>query len=260
MLEVYNRVDLATAQSHYSAKLVQRQGLNVPIYTVSCGIDLQRFHPAPHIDRNNCLSRYGLDPKKKIFLFVGRVDGEKKIDILLHALALLERDDIQLAIAGRGSAMDGLRALVAALQLDEKVRFTGFVPNKDLHLLLNSVDIFVMPSEAELLSLASLEAMASARPVVLADAAALPELVSHGVNGYLFRPGDPVNAAHYLELLADHPERWSEMGQASLKRAQHHSLGTTIVKFESLYAALLANVFLPHLTKAMMSELYVDPA
>jgi 1,2-diacylglycerol 3-alpha-glucosyltransferase len=252
MLDTYNRVDVATAQSQRAADLVRMQGLRVPIFPVSCGIDLKRFHPDPSADRTACRARYGLDPKRTIFLFVGRVDGEKKIDVLLRALSLLERDDIQLAIAGRGSAMEELKALAASLQLGERVHFTGFVPNEDLHVLLNSVDIFTMPSEAELLSLASLEAMASARPVLLANAVALPELVTPGVNGYLFRPSDPVDAARCIALLANHPERWAEMGQASLKRAKYHGLDNTLLKYELLYEALLADDALSELQEQVL--------
>lgn len=241
MMEVYNRVDVATAQSRNAADLIRKQGLRVPVYPVSCGIDLKRFYPDEAADRRACRERYGLDPDRKVFLFVGRVDAEKKLDVLLRAMAHLERDDVQLAIAGRGEALKDLQTLAAELGLgDDKVHFTGFIPNEDLHLLLNSVDIFVMPSEAELLSLATLEAMASGRPVLVANAVALPELVTEGVNGYLFRPGDPLDAAKYMELLASQPERWAEMGQASLVRAQYHGLDNTLRQYEMLYERLLA--------------------
>jgi len=92
-----------------------------------------------------------------------------------------------------------------------------------------------MPSDAELLSIASLEAMACGRPMLLADAVALPELVTPGVNGYLFKRGDADDAAHYMELLADQPERWKEMGKASHDRAQIHSLENTVQRYEELY-------------------------
>jgi 1,2-diacylglycerol 3-alpha-glucosyltransferase len=240
MMEVYNRVDVVAAQSKNAVELIRAQGLRVPIFPVSCGIDLKRFYPDPHIDRDACCERYKLDPKRKLFLFVGRVDAEKKLDVLLNAISHLKRKDIQVAIAGRGAAMQELQALAKTLNLGEQVRFTGFIPDEDLHPLLNSVDIFVMPSEAELLSLATLEAMACARPVLLANAIALPELVSEGVNGYLFKPGDAVDAARYMELLANQPERWPEMGKASLEKAQFHGLDNTVQQYEMLYEKLLS--------------------
>lgn len=239
MLEVYNRVHIVTAQSKNAANLVRNQGLRPPVFPVSCGIDLHRFRPDPNIDWRSCRERYGLDPNRKVFLFVGRVDGEKMLHILLEAMSLLKRDDVQLGIAGRGSAKEGLVALAEELKLGERVRFTGFIPNEDLHPLLNSADVFVMPSEAELLSLATLEAMACARPVLLANAVALPELVTEGVNGYLFKPSEPADAAKYIDLMASEPERWPAMGQASLEKAQFHGLDNTVSQYEMLYEHLL---------------------
>jgi 1,2-diacylglycerol 3-alpha-glucosyltransferase len=242
MLQTYNHMEIVTTQSRAAAKLTHAQGLRVPAYPVSCGIDLGRFHPDSSIDRLACRARYGIDPNRTVFLFVGRVDKEKRVDVLLRALHRLQRDDIQLVVAGRGAASDELQALSKSLSLGDRVRFTGFIPNEDLHVLLNSVDIFTMPSEAELLSIASLEAMACARPVLLADAVALPELVTHGVNGFLFEPGNPEDASRYMSLLADQRREWGKMGRASLEKARDHSLENTIRRYEELYQLLLEGV------------------
>jgi 1,2-diacylglycerol 3-alpha-glucosyltransferase len=239
MLDAYNRMGLVVAQSQASADLIRARGLHRPVFRVSCGIDLGRFRLDSSIDRLACRQRFGLDPRRTIFLFVGRVDKDKRIDVLLHAMSHLKRDDIQLVIAGRGGASEYYEALARSLNLGRRVHFTGFVPNEDLHVLLNSIDIVTMPSDAELLSIASLEAMACGRPMLLADAVALPELVTPGVNGYLFKRGDPEDAAHYMQLMADQPERWMEMGKASHERAQIHSLENTVQRYEELYKKCL---------------------
>ena len=243
MLALYNQLHVATAQSRASADLMRAQGLRIPVYPVSCGIDLRRFNPQPNMDRGTLRLRYGLDPDRKIFLFVGRIDSEKRLDILLRAMKLLNRDDIQLAIAGHGAAHQNLQNLTDELGLGERVRFTGFVPAEDLPGLLNSVDIFTMPSEAELLSIATLEAMSTGRPVLLADAVALPELASNGVNGYLFRPGDPADAAKRMAQLADHPEKWARMGLRSQEKANLHSMEYTLRQYESLYSDLQVGAY-----------------
>ncbi len=241
VLSAYNQMDVVTVQSRVAAEMIRGRGLRVPVFPVSCGIDLNRFRPDTNADREACRARYGIDPKKIVFLFVGRVDKEKRVDVLLHAMHQLKRDDIQLVIAGQGSAAGEYQALAKNLNLGERVRFTGFIPNEDLHILLNSVDIFTMPSEAELLSIASLEAMACARPVLLANAVALPDLVTPGKNGYLFKAGDAKDAACHMEMLANQRDRWEEMGKASLEKAQYHSLENTIQRYEALYQHVLAN-------------------
>lgn len=239
MLMTYNQLHVATAQSKASAGLMKSHGLRIPVYPVSCGLDLRRFHPLPSVDRCAVRERYGIDPQKKIFLFVGRVDKEKCLDVLLYAMKQLSRDDVQLVIAGHGTEREKLENLTKELELGERVHFTGYIPRDDLPLLLNSVDVFTMPSQAELLSIASLEAMACGRPVMLANAVALPELVTVGGNGYLFEPGDPASAAHYINVLADQPEVWARMGALSVEKARYHGMESTIRQYEDLYVTLL---------------------
>jgi len=123
--------------------------------------------------------------------------------------------------------------------LGQRVKFIGFVPDEDLSALYNSTDIFVMPSTAELQSIATLEAMACGKPVLCANAQALPELVTNGLNGYLFTPNDPADAAHRIDQLMIEHSRWAAMGQASIAIATHHSLTHTIRHYEELYTSLL---------------------
>ncbi len=243
MLLTYNCLDVAAAPSRTAADILRRNGLRVPVYPISCGVDLARFRHIPDLDRVAVRRRYQLDPQKTLFLFVGRTDGEKRIDLILRAFQSLPRQDIQFAIAGRGAALASLQALARDLALGDKARFLGFVSAEDLPLLLNSADVFVMPSEAELLSIASLEAMACARPMLLARAQALPELVEPGSNGYLFEPGNLRDAARCIALLADHPAQWDRMGAASLKKVQSHSLENTLHSYEKLYDGLLSGAF-----------------
>lgn len=240
LLGVYNRLDVVTAPSRTAANILRKQGLRVPVYPISCGIDLGQFHPDGGVERASWLERYQLDPQRRIFLFVGRVDAEKRLDVLLDALRQVDRDDIQLAVAGKGAHLAALKAMAEGYHLGDRVRFLGFVPDTDLPALLNSADIFAMPSEAELLSIASLEAMASGRPMLAAESQALPELVHQGVNGLLFRPGDAADAARAMAWLADHPEQWTAMGAASLEKARQHSLENSVRSYEQIYEMALA--------------------
>ncbi len=247
VLEVYNQVDMVTAQSPVARKILRSQGLRRPVHSISCGIDLKHFYPNPDTDRNACRTHYQLDTTKTIFLFVGRVDREKRIDTLIRAFQLMPRQDIQLAIAGHGAASGELEKLAEQLNQKERVRFLGPISAKALPVLLNSIDIFVMPSTAELLSIATLEAMACGRPVLLANAGALSGLAKHNVNGFLFEPENAADAARYIEMLADQRQRWEDMGKASRLISQSHSLEETLAQYEMLYEGLLKNIPLTHL-------------
>ena len=249
MLSVYRHADVITAQSKAAAEIIGQQKLKAPIIPISCGIDLDTYFPDPNIDRTSYRQRYGIDPQKKVFLFFGRIDRDKRIDLLLHAMQKLTRNDVQLVIAGRGHEDEALKRLAKKLDLKQRVRFTGFIPAADVPGLMNSVDIFVMPSEAELLSISTLEAMACGKPVVLVNALALPELVRGGENGYLFKPGDAGDLARLMNHLADHPELWPEMGVVSREITMVHSLDLTIQKYQSIYMKLTGVVSVPDITQ-----------
>ncbi len=239
MLDLYNRFDLVTTPTETAAAILRQQNIRVPVRAVSCGVNIHRFRPDLSLDRAAVRRRYGLSAEKAVFLYVGRIDREKRVDVIVRAMYLLGRDDVEFAVGGKGLHVKELRGLVRRLHLEERVKFLGYVPGEDLPAVLNSADVFVMPSEAELQSIATLEAMATGKPVLLANARALPELVEPGVNGYLFRPGDPEDAARHINRLLEERHRWPEMGAASRRIAESHSLERMWETYEGIYAELL---------------------
>ncbi len=237
-LGVLDRADLVTAPSRTAAQILRDCGLQVEVRAVSCGVDVEHFTPDQDVDRRAVRLRYGLEAEATLFLYVGRLDREKCLEVLLQALARLDRHDLQLVMVGQGRHRRALAALAQALHLGRRAVFPGYVPTADLPALLNSADLFAMPSDAELLSIATLEAMATGRPILAADARALPELVRPGVNGILFRPGDPESAARGIAELADHRETWARMGAASRALALHHDCRKTLRRYLELYESL----------------------
>lgn len=235
MLAVFNKLDAATVPSRTAARILQSQKIRIPVRAISNGVDTNRFHLSPQTDRLGIRRKYHLAPDRTLFLYVGRLDGEKGLDTLLEATALLQRDDFQLAIVGHGLYGQSLEKQVQTLGLEGRVVFIGFVEPEYLPALYNSADIFVMPSPEELQSIATLEAMACGKPILAANGRALPELVESGVNGYLFQPVQPEDTARKMNQLMEECEKWSEMGQASFERSQVHSLQNTITHYEEQY-------------------------
>ena len=239
MKETFNRLDAIACPSRTAAGMLGSIGLKPPVIPISCGANIVIFHTDPIVDRAAWRKRYGIHPDQTVFFFVGRVDREKRLDVLLRAMKLLNRDDIQLVIGGKGADKDRLTTLARQLELGGKVHFTGFIPQEDLPAVLNSIDVFTIASEAELLSIATLQAMGCSRPVLAADSIALPELVDSDVNGFLFKPGDPADVAKHMAWFADHPERWPGMGRASLEKVQSHSLEVIVHDYELFYEQVL---------------------
>jgi 1,2-diacylglycerol 3-alpha-glucosyltransferase len=236
MLQVYNTLQAVTTPTETAVDILRQQQIQAPVKAISCGVDQTRFKPRPEANRVAMRMRYELDPAKTVFIYVGRIDREKGLDVLMRAFNTVQRDDIQLAIVGQSSSyLNTLSSLKRRLALEHQVVFTGYVPVEDLPCLLNSADIFAMPSGAELQSIATLEAMASGLPVLAANARALPELVEHNVNGYLFEPDNVAAAAHGIAALADNRGQWASMGTASLARVRAHSLPDTVQRYVKFY-------------------------
>ena len=232
---VYEEIDIVTTPTASAARYMQQSGLAADILVISNGVDLERF--APLQARPGLLTKYGL-PASPLLLYVGRLDREKNIDLVLRALARLPDVPIHFAIGGCGARRRSLQRLASALRLDDSVTFLGFVPDEDLPALYATADCFVMAGVAELQSIATMEAMASGLPVLAAAAVALPELVHQGVNGYLFEPGDAEMLAEQLRAVFTNPDLRQRMARASTEMIQHHALRSTLDEFEAAYAAV----------------------
>jgi 1,2-diacylglycerol 3-alpha-glucosyltransferase len=236
---IFEHVDIVTTPTKTAAGLLQENGLTQSIYPISCGIDRKRFHP-----RNSgeyLRKRYAL-PDHNILLYVGRLDKEKHLDFILDALSLVpEQIRPHFVIVGIGCEERHLKQLVHKLLLTNDVTFTGFIPDQDLPNLYCLAACFIIAGTAELQSLVTMEAMASGLPVIAVQAMALPELVRHGQNGYLFQPDDKVGLANQIMSLFSDESLRKAMASRSLEIIAHHDSDKILNQFESLYEELRHN-------------------
>jgi glycosyltransferase involved in cell wall biosynthesis len=235
---LYDQLDLVTAPTRTAAELTRAAGLRRPVLTISNGIELERFKPDN--DGRYLRDRYRI-PDRPVLLFVGRLDPEKRVDVILRALPLILRQcDVHVVLAGTGTLRAKLERLARKLGVASHVTFTGFVPDEDLPSLYRIASVFVMAGNAELQSIATMEAMASGLPIVAVDAQALPELVHHGENGLLC-PEDRCDrlAVGAASLLRDEQLR-RRFAERSLQLIQAHDLGHVAMQFECLYERVLS--------------------
>lgn len=230
LARVFGQAGMVTAPTPRAVDLLVAAGLPRAV-PVSCGIDVERYHDAPPDDPAADLPRV---------LFVGRLDQEKRVDELVRAVAALPAGlPAQLEIVGAGTCRRELTDLVGRLGVGARVRFLGLVSEDELVDAYARAAVFVMPSIAELQSLATMEAMAASTPVIAADAMALPHLARPGLNGRLYPPGDvPALTGHLTDLLTD-PALRRRMGDASRDLVAEHALTATLATFEDLYLRVL---------------------
>lgn len=225
---VFARADAVTVPTPRAVSLFeQRTGLR-GVRAVSCGIDINAYRPA---------SQGAPRDTPPTVLFVGRLDQEKHVEVLIRAVAALrETLPVIAEIVGQGKQLRRWSALAADLGCADAVHFRGFVSAEDLLAAYARASVFCMPSVAELQSIATLEAMATGLPIVAADAMALPHLVTDDVNGYLFAPGDVESLRNRLETVLSDPWRRARMGRASRAIVVKHAHGATLDAFEGIYA------------------------
>lgn len=219
------RADRMTTPTRKAAEYLESQTSVDGVLAISCGLHVDRYRPS-------------LAPKTgNRIVFLGRVVEEKRVNELLRALARLDPDlGATVEILGGGDQLPALKQLAAQLGVSDRVRFAGFVEHEEKLEALSAATVFAMPSIAELQSISTMEAMASALPVVAADAMALPHLVHDGENGFLFAPGDVDDLAAKLERVLRMPQdEYEAMQRESLEIVQDHDIERTLDVFETLY-------------------------
>jgi glycosyltransferase involved in cell wall biosynthesis len=234
---VLGRAQAISAPTQTSVDLMQPQ-LSSKMQVISNGIDLARFNPKN--DPTPVREAYKL-PAKPTLLFVGRLDKEKNVDVVLRAVALARKHaDFHFVVSGHGAESAKLKRIARSLGIESEVTFTGFVPDRLLPSLYAAADCFVIAGIAELQCIVAMEAMATGLPVLAARAVALPELVHSGENGYLFEPGDSAELAkRIIELFNDSALR-QRMGAKSRGIIADHDVNTVMERFEEFYRAAMA--------------------
>jgi glycosyltransferase involved in cell wall biosynthesis len=223
---VLRKVDFITTPTRRAADLLENAAGVTGVLAISCGIEASKFANATPTSN-----------KHPRILFLGRLDYEKHIHNLLNAVAKLPANlNTQVEIVGDGGERAALEAQARELGIADQVKFLGHISEDELPKAYERATLFAMPSIAELQSIATMEAMASGRPVVAADAMALPHLVHDGDNGYLFEPNDvDMFADRLLKVLTADKKELARLSDNSLYLIQSHDIERTLTIFEGLY-------------------------
>jgi len=237
-VRIFAQLDFVTTPTKTAVALLEKAGLNKDVVPISCGIDLERFKPTN--DGLYLKRSFAVPINRPVLLYVGRLEKEKRIDIILRALPnILRVTSAHLVLAGIGKEKQKLEELTERLGVQKAVTFAGFVPDKDLQNIYGIADLFVTAGIAELQSIVTMEAMASGLPVVAVNAMALPELVHDGENGYLFSDGDSQMLAEKVIAILSNQAMRARMSKKSLEIISDHDINKVIEKYESMYNEII---------------------
>jgi glycosyltransferase involved in cell wall biosynthesis len=167
---------------------------------------------------------------------IGRLEKQKGHRFLLSAMKELREHGVEteLLLVGSGRAEVALRAQADQLGLAGSVHFLG--TRNDLGDLFRAIDLFVMPSLWEGLSLAMLTAMAAGLPVVTTDVGGVLESIGHDERGFVVAPGDASALAAKLAWCLAHPDETQAKASAGAAFVRaHYSDEAMVRRIESVY-------------------------
>ncbi|MEM1964379.1 MAG: glycosyltransferase [Candidatus Caldarchaeum sp.] len=207
--------------------------------TIPNGIDLEQYRSDAQ-QRLHVRAVSKVEDSAVVIVHVGRFNVQKNHEMLLRAFARLRwAEPTYLWLLGDGELMEPMRALARELQIEDRVRFWGI--RSDVAAILNASDIFVLPSRWEGLPLSLMEAMAAGLPVVATAVGGVPEIVEHGVSGFLVPNEDEAALVEALQRLIDTPELRRAMGARARARAQERFDARAMTRaYEALYESILA--------------------
>ena len=196
------------------------------------GVDTEMFQPrlASTAMRSRLSQGHPEDP---LLLYVGRVSAEKQIDEIKPILEAIP--EARLAIVGDGPNREALEAHFAGT----KTHFVGYLQGLELASAFASADAFVFPSRTETLGLVLLEAMAAGCPVVAARSGGIPDIVTDGVNGYLFEPDDPDGAISATKSLLEATQIREELRYNARAEAERWGWAAATQQLQSYYRQVL---------------------
>jgi glycosyltransferase involved in cell wall biosynthesis len=197
------------------------------IEVVRCGLD-PMFLNAPHVPL----------PEARRLVCVGRFAEQKGLPVLIEAAGRLQADGVkfELTLVGDGPLRAEIEALVKRHHLEDRVHLVGWKTNAEVRELVSGSRALVLPSFAEGLPVAIMEALALGRPVISTWVAGIPELVEPGVCGWLVPPGSSEALATAIRELLDTPlDQLEQMGKRGAERVgRQHNIATEARKLRSL--------------------------
>ncbi|SDJ66980.1 N-acetyl-alpha-D-glucosaminyl L-malate synthase BshA [Ferrimonas sediminum] len=211
-----NRSTCVTTVSNFQRHYIQRHfQVDTPIEVIHNFIDLHQFRP----DNPEVVPRATLAADdEKIVMHLSNFRPVKNTQAVISAFAGLNNAvSARLVLLGSGPCLEACQIQCHQLGISDRVSFIGDIRNVEHYLPL--ANCVIQPSYRESFCMALLEAMACGVPTVSSDVDGIPEVVEHGVSGYM-APADDIEAhsRHLLAILTN-PQRQHQFGQAGRHRA-----------------------------------------
>jgi len=210
------------------------------VHFVPNGVDVERFRPQ-HSRTGALRTRFGIDADAPLVGFIGRLSVEKGPDLFLRAALSIfaQCPRSHFVLVGEGAMLKQLQVFASRFGIAEAVHFAG--SQDDMPAVFNELDVVVSSSLSEAMPLAVMEAMASGVPVVACKVGGIPDLIEHGVTGWLAPEGDYDElATRVVDLLEDDALRLAAGKAARARAVGRFALEQSVEATARLFAQLTA--------------------
>jgi glycosyltransferase involved in cell wall biosynthesis len=210
---------------------------------IDAGAKAERVWIVPNgIDSQSLIRKDSNSQCEKPYLFaMGRFIKKKGFDILIRAFKIAlenNRTDIHLIIAGDGPKREELIGLARDLNIGDRIEFVGFLNEQKKAEYLYRAKAFICPSIREPLGIVNLEAMAAGKAIIGSDVDGIPDLVSDGENGFLFKAGETGELAACIARILQNDEMVRQMGESGYKKAYQYTWDKIALKYHEIYEYL----------------------
>lgn len=199
-------------------------------------VDIHRFNKKP-ID---AFKRVIAPEGEKIILHASNFRKIKRIADVIYTYNMIRKEiPAKLLLVGDGPERPMAEELCRELEIGEDARFVG--KQQDMEEIYAIADLFLLPSEYESFGLSALEAMAAGTPVVATNSGGLPEIITHGVNGYLSNIGDIESMGDFAKNILANEKTHNAFKIAAREQALRFDIENIVPLYESLYQNVLEN-------------------
>jgi L-malate glycosyltransferase len=222
--------------NHLRERTLQEFDIRRPIEVIPNFVNCEVYVRSPHQEARRQWAPGG----EPIVMHLSNFRPVKRITDAVEIFALIRRKiPAKLVMMGDGPDRGAAEHIARQKGISKDVFFLG--KQDRVHEKLGLADLFVLPSDMESFGLAALEAMACEVPVIATDVGGVPEVVTHGVDGYLVPPRDIAAAAKYALDILTLPDRGRAMGQqARVSARSKYCANDVIPRYEAYYQQVLS--------------------
>ena len=207
------------------------------IQVIPCGVDLELFRP---VSRAEARAYAGIPDDRFLITFVGRLERRKGVDTILEAMGLLlrEQPDLPLhAVVVGGHAKDQdpaempepeqqehrrFREIMGRYGIENRVSFTGGLPQHLLYHYYGAADVTIIPSYYEPFGMTALEALGCGSSVIASSVGGLKTTVKEGEVGLQFEAQNAQDLANKISFLIEHPEENARLRRNARPYVERH--------------------------------------